>query len=249
MASVTASQTETRRFLPGARVIVLQHEDYAPAGNFGDWADARGFEVETLRLSDPWEVPDLSDVVFVASLGSDGHVYDEDLPWLAREMAVLAAAHETETPVCGICFGSQSLAHSLGAAVRRAEQPQIGWRELELTAGVEIPGGPWLFWHEDHFEVPPAAELVARTPRAPALFRTEKDWGIQFHPEISAEILDAWIEIPGQHLDDEVKSHLRRNLAIESAAARERAWWLYDAFLAHLESGDRPGERLSRFGR
>jgi GMP synthase-like glutamine amidotransferase len=214
------------------RALVLQHEPNAAAGNFGQWAEARGFELEVLMATDDWEVPELDEVAFVASLGSPDHSYDDDLPWLARELDVLAAAHASDTPVYGICFGSQSLARSLGAETRLAEEREVGWYGLTLGAGLQLPVGPWFFWHEDCFDVPTGAELLGSTPRGPALFRTEKDWGVQFHPEIHLESLESWLLSNGRDLDEVTQARMRRNLETEAEQARERAWQLYDAFLA-----------------
>ncbi|MDX6623571.1 MAG: hypothetical protein QOE75_1503 [Solirubrobacterales bacterium] len=216
------------------RAIVLQHEPDAAAGNFGEWAEARGFELEVLTTDGRWEVPDLADVAFVASLGSPDHSYDDELPWLARELGVLAAAHRSGTPVYGICFGSQSLALSLGAETQLAEEREIGWYDLDLSSGIEVPAGPWFFWHEDRFDVPAEAELLGRTPRGPALFRTEKDWGVQFHPEVDLETLETWILKEGADLDAATRARMRHNLETEAAAARDRAWSLYDVFLDDL---------------
>jgi GMP synthase-like glutamine amidotransferase len=219
------------------RALILQHHPTAPPGNFGEWAEARGFDVEVLMCDDRWDVPDLSGYDFVGSLGSAEHSYDEKLAWLPRELEFLAAAHASETPVCGICFGSQSLARSLGAETRLAPAVEVGWYEIDHEAGASVPDGPWFFWHEDQFDVPEGAELLATTPRGPALFRRGKDWGIQFHPEVYAEALEHWIRISGDGLDEETLNRVRRNLQTEPEAARERAWELYDAFLTDLRGG------------
>lgn len=216
------------------RAIVLQHEPDAVAGNFAEWAEARGFELEVLLAAGSWEIPDLEGVAFVASLGSAAHSYDDELPWLARELDVLAAAHRSGTPVYGICFGSQSLARSLGAETRLAEEREIGWYEIELSTRFDVPDGPWFFWHEDRFDVPEGAELLGSTPRGPALFRTEKDWGIQFHPEVQPQTLETWIRKEGEDLDAATRARMRHNFGTEAAAARERAWILYDLFLDDL---------------
>ena len=55
-------------------------------------------------------------------------------PWLRPEQALLAELLERETPVLGVCFGSQLLARTAGAQVRPAAAPEIGWHEVELTA-------------------------------------------------------------------------------------------------------------------
>ena len=214
------------------RVLILQHEPTAPPGNFGDWAEARGFTVEVLMSADRWDVPDLAPYSFVGTLGSAAHAYDDGVAWLARELEFLATAHASTTPVCGICFGSQSLARSLGAETRLNDELEVGWLDLDLAVPTDLPRGPWFFWHEDRFAVPASAELLASTPLGPSLYRTEKDWGIQFHPEVGAESLEHWIRISGGELDAATLAAIRRNLQTEPEAARERAWALYDAFLA-----------------
>jgi GMP synthase-like glutamine amidotransferase len=217
------------------RVLVLQHEPAAPAASLGEWARERGFEVEVLEAHEEWEVPDLSDsVAFVASLGSPDHAYDDEVPWLARELEVLARAHAAELPVYGICFGSQSLARSLGAPTRLADEPEIGWYEVEARAPEEVPKGPWLFWHEDCFELPPGAELLARTPAGPAAFRSGRSVGIQFHPEATPKALEDWIDHSGAAVDPAVLEGMRRGFEVDPEGTRERAWRLYDAFLAGL---------------
>jgi GMP synthase-like glutamine amidotransferase len=218
------------------RVLILQHEATAPPGNFGEWARERGFEVEVLMAADRWDVPDLSSYAFVGTLGSPEHSYDEALTWLPRELDFLAAAHESETPVCGICFGSQSLARSLGAETRLADELEVGWIDVDLTGEIAIPPGPWFFWHEDRFDVPDGAELLATTARGPALFRAGRSWGIQFHPEVFPEALEHWIVGLGGSLDEGTLAGMRRNLETEAEPARERAFALYDAFLAGLET-------------
>jgi GMP synthase-like glutamine amidotransferase len=225
------------------RALILQHHPLAPPGNFGEWALARGYRLEVLMSDDHWEVPDLSSYDFVGSLGSVEHSYDDELDWLPRELDFLAAAHRTQTPVCGICFGSQSLARSLGAETRLAPAVEVGWYEIDRSTSAAVPSGPWFFWHEDQFDVPDGAELMATTPRGPALFRTDKDWGIQFHPELSPEALEHWIRHSGNGLDEKTLAGMRHNIETEAEAARERAWRLYDAFLDDVRAAEPQGAR------
>jgi GMP synthase-like glutamine amidotransferase len=217
------------------RVVVLQHEQAAPAASLGDWAQARGFELDILEAGEAWDVFDFdASVAFVATLGSPDHSYDDTLPWLARELEVLARAHTSGVPVYGICFGAQTLARSLGAPTRLAEEAEIGWYEVETEDPTDVPAGPWLFWHEDRFDLPTGAELLARTRVGPAAFRAGRSVGVQFHPEATPEAVEAWIDSSGHSVEPAILEELRRGFATDPDGARDRAWRLYDAFLSGL---------------
>jgi GMP synthase-like glutamine amidotransferase/predicted enzyme related to lactoylglutathione lyase len=216
------------------RVLVLQHAPSAPASSFADWARSRGYAIEVLMAdAAEWPDPDFGSVALLATLGSASASYDDDVPWLARELDLLAQAHRWHVPVFGICFGSQILARSLGARTRLAPSPEIGWHEVEVNDGAAVPRGPWLFWHIDQFDLPPGAELLASTPAGPAAYRAGHSMGVQFHPEATRESLDAWIEISGDDVDPAVLDGLRRGHDAERAVYAERAFELYDLFLAN----------------
>jgi GMP synthase-like glutamine amidotransferase len=214
------------------RALVLQHEPAAPPETFGDWAAARGYEVEVLHARDPWAEPDLDSFALVVSLGSLAAAYDDSVPWLRRELELLTRAHTTGVPVLGICFGGQALARVLGAETRKADEPRAGWYQVDLSAPSDIPSGPWLFWHHDCFEVPPRAELLAGTTAGPAVFREARSLGVQFHPEVTPELVDSWIDEFGDDVDPERLDELHRVAHAEGERIRTRAWQLYDAFLA-----------------
>jgi GMP synthase (glutamine-hydrolysing) len=91
-----------------------------------------------------------------------------------------------------------------GGVTRRAAQSEIGWHEIQLTgAGVRDPvigGLPERFeafeWHHDHFLLPARAVPLARSSMCLQAFRLEDRpaWGVQFHPEVTLAILEAWLD-------------------------------------------------------
>ena len=186
-------------------------------------------------------MPELDSVAFVTTLGSDAASYDDDVPWLERELEVLARAHASDVPVFGICFGSQALARSLGARTRLADAPEIGWYEVESRSAELVAPGPWLFWHRDRFDVPPGAQLLATTDAGPAAFWLRRCFGVQFHPEVTPDAVDQWIEAVGDKLAPAIRDDLRRGFADGQADVRDRAWRLYDAFLAGISRMKRGG--------
>ena len=100
----------------------------------------------------------------------------------------------SDVPVLGVCFGGQLLAQVLGGTVTRAIRPEIGWRAVQSDDPDRIPEGPWLVWHEDAFTAPPGAEALARTDVSLHAFVAGIHTGVQFHPEVTKEIVGHWVD-------------------------------------------------------
>ncbi|HEY1329921.1 MAG TPA: type 1 glutamine amidotransferase [Actinomycetota bacterium] len=169
-----------------------------------------GVPVRELNAWEPgvaW--PDPTDlggiVVFGGSQNADeldGH------PYLMSERKLLVAAVDRGVPVLGVCLGAQVLARAFGGTVSRAPAVEFGFCPIFPTADGErddllsvIRPGDMLFqWHEDTFGLPPGATLLATgTAITNQAYRVdERAWGIQFHPEITAENLEIWFEMVGE---------------------------------------------------
>lgn len=111
-----------------------------------------------------------------------------------------------------------------------ASQIALDWTTLEIHDDVLISAGPWLRWHEDILTVPPGARELARTGDVPLAFVQGGSVGVQFHPEVDAELADAWIEDSRRSLleRDVEEAGLRRQAAAAAPGARERAYELFD---------------------
>jgi GMP synthase-like glutamine amidotransferase len=173
------------RTLP--RGLILSHGDLGPAALLGEWLEERGrpYTVHDVSKS---PMPALRDAPFVASLGSEESANDASLEWVAGELAMVREAIAAQVPVLGLCFGGQALCLALGGEVSRASSPQVGWFEL---AG-EIAPGPWFHWHYEQLSVPPGARELARSAAGPAAFRKGRHLGVQFHPEVTADVVADW---------------------------------------------------------
>jgi GMP synthase (glutamine-hydrolysing) len=194
------------------RILSVIHGRNAHAGVFGEAVRAAGHELDerSFALADPPpDPPEAYDAVMV--FGGSMNVHEvHGHPWLRDERDVLERALAADVPVLGVCLGGQLLASVAGAAVSRASEPEIGWYEVETTREAAddplLAGLPPRFtafqWHSYRFDLPRDAVLLARSPVCAQAYRLgETAWGIQFHAEVTREIVVSWIESYGTDPD------------------------------------------------
>lgn len=218
------------------RALVIQHDHDGPAGHVGDWLEARGAEQDLYRIGDDDRARDPRDYDLIVSLGSEHTAYDDAIPWLGLERRLLAEAAAADVAVLGICFGSQLLARALGGEAMRAAHAEIGWVEIDTLEPSLVGPGPWMQWHYDTFTVPPGATRLAESPAGPQAFALGRSLGLQFHPEVTPEIVASWVDagrdqLARAGLDPERVMAETRSLADEN---RARAWGLLDGFVGRV---------------
>jgi GMP synthase (glutamine-hydrolysing) len=214
-----------------AVIACLRHE---PPDALGAGEAAIAGEGVALRYVDLWRgerCPDAGGLDGIISLGGTMNAdQTERFPFLAEEREVLRACVEAGVPVLGICLGGQVLARALGAPVAAGTSRELGFLPLHVTEAwardpilTAFAEGDVVFrWHEDGFDLPAPAELVlAGDEPAPCqAFRVGAAcWGLQFHPELTMELLLRWLDLAGAHLaeawgtgPDRVVEEARRHL-------------------------------------
>jgi GMP synthase-like glutamine amidotransferase len=176
------------------RVAFLQHSPSDVPGLLGLRAGTLGFATAAYRADrGPHALPRAGSFDMLVVMGSASSTTDETSGWIREERRLVAAAVDDGVPVLGVCFGGQLLAQVLGAEVRRLPAPEVGWFPVETDDPDRVPPGPWLLWHEDEFTAPPGAEVVARTEVSLQAFVHGRHTGIQFHPEVTRDVVGRWV--------------------------------------------------------
>jgi GMP synthase (glutamine-hydrolysing) len=183
--------------------LAVRHVAFEDLGLLGPLVAARGYDVRFHDAGiEPFEPGTLAAPDLVIVLGGPIGVYERDTyPFIAAEIAVIAARLDAGKPILGICLGAQMMAAALGADVAPGPVKEIGWAPLTLTpagaASVLAPLGakPVLHWHGDNCELPARCERLASTPHCPvqAFARTPSQLALQFHIETEPTRFESWL--------------------------------------------------------
>ena len=218
------------------RALVIEHERATPGGRVFDWLEDHGAVVDELQIDVDGREIDVADYSLLVSLGSELAPYHDHVPWIPREVELLRRAHQSGVSVLGICFGGQLLARALGSSVHRAEGSEIGWLPVRSLDPAVLPDGPWFQWHFDTFELPRGSRLVAETDIGPQAYIAGQSMGVQFHPEVTPEIMEDWVRVFRHELDDEGvdPDGLLEETYKRADSSRATSRKLFDAFLGKV---------------
>ena len=182
-------------------------------GRFPHWIRvAAGLEQHETRVVDAEHgdaLPDVRDYAGVLVTGSAAYVTDR-AEWSERSARWLRHAVHGGTPVFGICYGHQLLAHALGGEVDyNPAGRESGTIELSLNpAAVDDPlfsGLPACFpAHATHLQtvvrVPDGAAVLAcsKLDGCQAFRWGDNAWGVQFHPEFATHHMRGYVRARAQ---------------------------------------------------
>jgi GMP synthase (glutamine-hydrolysing) len=128
---------------------------------------------------------------------------NDDLPFLRRELDLIARAAAAGTPMLGVCLGAQLIAKALGGAVYKNPVKEIGWAPLHWTPAARQDAlfrdlaspEPVFHWHGETFDLPPGAAWLAYSDacRHQAFRVGSNVYGLQFHLEVTPGMIADWL--------------------------------------------------------
>lgn len=202
------------------KLLILKLGDTLPdlaerRGDFEDWfIHGLGLEASALEVFDPRSgaaFPPFEELSGIVLTGSHTMVTEQQ-EWSERTAAWIRTAVEAGVPTLGVCYGHQLLAHAFGGKVgNNPRGTQEGTTTIELTLeGLNDPllGGLGAVFTAQVSHAQSVLSLPAEATRLAAdhwdanqAFRIgEKAWGVQFHPEMDAEIARTYIQAESAEL-------------------------------------------------
>ena len=231
------------------RVLSIVHDPSSLGGGglFEEIAARRGERLDRWVVPDddqPKLGPDAYDAIMVFG-GVQHPDQDDEYRWIPREVGYIAEALEAGVPTIGVCLGSQLIARAAGAWVGPAASAEVGWHQVELTAAAKddpvlggLPERAHAFqWHYYTYELPEGAVQLATSPACRQAFRLGTTaWGIQFHAEVTRQMLDSWL-VEGEHELQRPLDEVRRETDAHLGAWNGHGRTICNAFLDVAAAG------------
>ena len=198
------------------------------------------FAIDKLVPVDGDSLPDTIDGYnALIILGGPASVY-ENHQYLREEEKLIKNAMAKKIPTLGICLGSQLLAKAAGAKVYKGSRKEIGWYPVELTNdGMDdvfrgLKKNITVFqWHGDTYDLPNNAVTLARSELYPVqAFKVGNAVGIQFHLEVSKDMVMYWINQYKSELES-VRDYIRIDDIIAGLDANANTLNEYTRVLYH----------------
>ncbi|MDR3515776.1 MAG: type 1 glutamine amidotransferase [Azospirillaceae bacterium] len=187
------------------RILVVENHRETPVGAVGSELERAGAILDIVRPLEGDPLPRGADAHAGLMIlgGPQSATDDAGHPYYPALLDLIRAYAAAGKPVFGICLGSQLVARAFGATVRSQGWLEVGFGTVTLTTdarddpvfGVLGAVEPVLHWHYDTFDLPPGARLLARGAACEnQAFRIGGNiYGVQFHPEVDADLVAAWL--------------------------------------------------------
>jgi GMP synthase (glutamine-hydrolysing) len=181
------------------KILSIQNIECETLGMLRPLLLADRYEIEELLATKQDIQIDPNKYEAIIILGGPMSAYDH-LEFLELEKLLIRDAVHKHIPILGVCLGSQLIASALGGRVYKGNHKEIGWFDLQLTETGKreffdrISGDRLKVfqWHGDTFELPINTNILASSEHYVQAFKIETAVGIQFHIEVTGDMIKKW---------------------------------------------------------
>ncbi len=184
-------------------IAIFRHTASEGPGYFTEFLHEHSIPWQLIRIDANDAVPqDASAYSGLVFMGGPMSVND-DLPWIAQELALIRQAAAQDIPVLGHCLGGQLMAKALGGVVTRNPVKEIGWGETTVSDNAQAHA--WFgdilsfnafHWHGETFSLPQSAvHLLSSAHCANQAFALDKHLALQCHVEMTAAMIREWCDV------------------------------------------------------
>lgn len=185
-------------------VRIFRHVACEGPGYLGTFLERNNVPYEVICIDKGVTVPqNLDDISGLVFMGGSMNVTDP-LQWISEEKKLIRKAINKNIPVMGICLGAQLMSAALGGKITHDPDMEIGWHAIEPVIDninntwlKELPEVPVpLHWHADTFSIPEGATVLFHSKcRKNQAFILNKSIAMQFHLEITTEMIEQWVHL------------------------------------------------------
>jgi len=187
-------------------ILVIQNSKIETLGNLKHFFESDGFKIQSILATNE-KIPQDNFLALIVLGGPESA--NEKFDYLKNEMNLIKKFTEQKKPVLGICLGSQLIAKTFGAKVFPGPKKEIGfYNDLQINNNSKLFEGfqnPFtvFHWHSDTFDLPIGAQrLVSSTNYENQAFQINNTIGIQFHLELTIEMIKLWFDKTHEKLEN-----------------------------------------------
>jgi GMP synthase-like glutamine amidotransferase len=192
------------------KILSVQNIECETLGMFEQMFLRDGYDIEKINAQSDLVPVNSLDYHAIVILGGPMAVY-ENLPYLQKEQELIRNAISNDTPLLGVCLGSQLIAQAVGGRVYKGKKKEIGWNDVYLTpaSSNDIFRGftdktiRVFQWHGDTYDLPANVKILAYSDLYPQAFRIGSAVGMQFHCEVDEPLIRKWMKEYNADLETE----------------------------------------------
>ncbi|MFZ5485164.1 MAG: type 1 glutamine amidotransferase [Pseudomonadota bacterium] len=189
-------------------VAIFRHVGHEGAGYLDDFLDRHGIPRVLIAIDADEPVPidpaQFSGLVFMGGPMS----VNDDLPWIAEELALIRRAVSEGVPVLGHCLGGQLIAKALGGTVGLNRVREVGWWPTRTTQTAEarawlgdLSEFPAFHWHGETFSLPEGATCLLESDHCRhQAFVLGPHLALQCHVEMTAPTIAEWCRVGADYI-------------------------------------------------